>query len=108
MPHARTSDPVTSHEAAESVGKLTATKGAILWLFEKFGQLTDEQLQNHYRRISAQGDAPRASESGVRSRRAELVAAGLLFDSGNRVKMESGRNAIVWASTSRYGVKAYE
>ena len=96
MPLARTTDPGTSHEAAASVSNLTATQNAIRWLFDKFGKLTDEQLQNHYRRMMQQGDAPRASESGIRSRRSELVAAGYLQDSGDRVKMESGRSAIVW------------
>lgn len=96
MPHARTTDPDTSHEAAASVTNLTGTQNTILYLFDKFGKLTDEQLQAHYRRMVSQGDAPAASESGVRSRRAELVARGILTDTGQRSKLESGRNAIVW------------
>lgn len=96
MPVARITDPETSHEAAASVTNLTGTQNTIRYLFGKFGKLSDEQLQAHYRRMMHQGDAPRASESGVRSRRAELVAAGYLQDSGDRVKMESGRSAIVW------------
>lgn len=100
MPHARLTDPETSHEAAQSVKNLTATKRTILWLFGKFKYLTDETLQAHYRRLIMTGDAPRASESGIRSRRAELVKAGYLFDSGQRKPMESGRNAIVWGVVS--------
>lgn len=96
MPHARTTDPETSHEAAESVRSLTGTQNTILYLFAKFKHLTDDQLQAHYRRMVSQGDAPRASESGIRSRRAELVALGKLQDSGERVKLDSGRNAILW------------
>lgn len=97
MPRARTTDPDTSHEAAASVTNLTGTQRAISWLFDKFGELTDEQLQAHYRRLIYQGDAPAASESGIRSRRAELVARGVITDTGKRSKMLSGRNAIVWA-----------
>jgi len=96
MPHARTTDPATSLLAAMSVTNLTSTQGAIMGLFHKFKAMTDEQLQTHYRRISRQGDAPYASESGIRSRRSELVAMGKLEDSGDREKMRSGRQAIVW------------
>jgi hypothetical protein len=37
-----------------------------------------------------------ASDSGIRSRRSELVASGKIIDTGSRVKMSSGRNSIVW------------
>jgi hypothetical protein len=47
--------------------------------------------------------APRASESGIRSRRAELVDRGLVVDTGRRIRLESGRYAIVWG---RANVKA--
>jgi hypothetical protein len=96
MPHARTTDPVTSFLAAMSVKNLTTTQSAIHSLFEQLGAMTDEQLQTHYQRMIRQGDAPYASESGIRSRRAELVQMGKLEDSGAREKMRSGRQAIVW------------
>lgn len=96
MPHARTTDPATSHLAAMSVRNLTTTQEAIMRLYNQFGRMTDEQLLTHYRRLHFQGEAPFASDSGIRSRRAELVALGKLEDSGDREKMRSGRNAIVW------------
>jgi len=40
--------------------------------------------------------APKASQSGLRSRRAELVKIGLVRDSGKRAQLRSGRYAIVW------------
>jgi len=40
--------------------------------------------------------APKASHSGLRSRRAELVKVGLVRDSGKRAKLISGRYSIVW------------
>jgi hypothetical protein len=91
MPHARLTDPQTSHEAAESVGNLTATKEAILKALARPG--TDVDLVERYQNLR---NAPRASESGIRSRRAELVRDGLVQDSGDRVRLASGRNAIVW------------
>lgn len=105
MPHARTTDPITSHEAAASVNNLTATKRFILWLFDKFAYLTDEELYAHYCRYMAQGDAPMASISGVRSRRAELTDEGYLRDSGRKSKTASGRSAIIWTSVPEYEVR---
>lgn len=96
MPHTRHSDPATSYLAAMSVSNLTSTQSAIMGLFNQFKAMTDEQLLTHYRRVTRQGQAPFASESGIRSRRAELVQMGKLEDSGDREKMRSGRQAIVW------------
>ena len=97
MPHARTTDPQTSHEAAESVFNISSTQDGILTLLSIEG-MTDVELVESYGRFSrvSNGRVPMASESGIRSRRAELVKAGLVIDSGDRRKLPSGRNAIVW------------
>jgi len=92
MPFARKTDPTTSHEAAAQVDNLTATKQAILKALNH--PRTDVDLISAYKNLSG---APVASESGIRSRRAELVTAGLVLDTGLRAKLPSGRNAIVWA-----------
>lgn len=92
MPNARHTDPQTSHEAAQSVTNLTATKQSILKALNH--PRTDIDLIEAYRNLKT---APRASESGIRSRRAELVVAGLVVDTGERRKLSSGRQAIVWA-----------
>lgn len=94
MPFARHTDPQTSHEAAQSINPvaLTATKQAILKALNR--PRTDVDLLSAYKSLHG---APVASESGIRSRRAELVAAGLIVDTGERAKLPSGRNAIVWA-----------
>jgi hypothetical protein len=94
---------MTSHEAAASVTNLTATKRFILWLFDKYGYLTDEELYAEYCRYMATGDAPMASSSGVRSRRAELTQDQHLFDSGRLGKTASGRKAIIWTNINRLG-----
>lgn len=94
MPQARTTDPQTSHEAARSVDNVTATQIAIIGLLT--GGLTDTDLVDLYRRNMRHGLVPLASESGIRTRRAELVARGLVQDTGERIRLASGRSAIVW------------
>jgi hypothetical protein len=97
MPNARHTDPQTSHEAAESVLNITSTQDAILTLLSIEG-MTDVQLIDSYYRLArvSDGKVPMASESGIRSRRAELVKQRLVIDSGDRQKLPSGRQAIVW------------
>lgn len=92
MPFARLTDPETSHEAAESVSQVSETQKYILKALNH--PRTDPDLAEAYMNLK---NAPQASLSGIRSRRAELVAKGLVKDTGDRVKLESGRNAIVWA-----------
>lgn len=88
---ARKTDPQTSHDAAESVKDITKTQTFILKALRK--PLTDVALVSAYRGYKT---APRASESGIRSRRAELVKLSKVVDTGRRVKLASGRHAIVW------------
>jgi hypothetical protein len=95
MPHARKTDPTTSHEAAASVGNITKTQEAILKILEVVPSY-DLMLVHHYNKQVLLGNVPMASESGIRSRRAELVERGLVQDSGERVRLASGRHAIVW------------
>jgi hypothetical protein len=94
MAAARGSDPQTSHEAAESVQHVTATQQAILKLLNR--PMTDEQLVKAYEVAQIVGDAPRASASGVRSRRAELYQRRLVAPVGF-AKTASGRKALVWS-----------
>ncbi len=92
MARARNTDPVTSHEAAESVDDVTVTQEFILRVLQKKPR-TDSELIEAYRNYKT---APRASESGIRSRRAELVAKGLVADTDRRDVLPSGRRSIVW------------
>jgi len=96
MPHARTTDPVTSHEAAESVKNLTATQEEVLRIIRVWKSINDVELVAQYKRLTPIYGLPAASESGIRSRRAELVKSGKVIDSGDREKLPSGRNAILW------------
>lgn len=92
---ARESDPETSHAAADSItpDKLRASQRAVLNVLRlRGGKGTDEQIAESYTR----GSWPAQSPSGLRTRRKELVEAGLVEDSGERVTLPSGRDSIVW------------
>jgi len=93
MPRARKTDPQTSHDAAESVTNLTQTQATILRVLKR--PRTDAQLVEAYRKLKR---APLASESGIRSRRAELVEKGLVADSGDRALTPFNRRSIVWCA----------
>jgi hypothetical protein len=93
-PRARRSDPETSIAAARSIAPtIAASQAEVLVLFREFGPMTDEEARQSY------GEGGRQSESGLRSRRAELVRMGLLEDSGRRWPGRTGRQMIVWAVT---------
>ena len=90
-PRARKNDPATSHEAAESVRNVRKTHEFVIRALRRPAH--DGELVKRYQAFAK---APRASESGIRTRRSELVAFGMIIDSGKRVRLESGRQAIVW------------
>lgn len=92
MPHARTLDPSTSHQAAASVRNISTTHEAILKALRS--PMSDQSLVNMIQHIHGRTFA---SESGIRSRRAELVELGLVKDTGVRVRLASGRAAIIWS-----------
>lgn len=104
MPYARKTDPGTSHLAARSVQNISPTQQAILGLLRE--GMNDESLINVYTALVRVGSAPAASESGIRSRRAELVKQGLVVDTGERSKMTTGRLATVWKSTDEWKEQA--
>ena len=95
MARARNTDPITSHLAGASVGDVTKTQEYVLRALRR--SRTDVELVEAYNGLKT---APRASESGIRSRRAELVRKGLVVDTGRRVRLDSGRYAIVWGRSN--------
>lgn len=97
QPVARRTDPSTSHAAAASVRDLRKSQAAVLYVLATHGGMTDDELQ---RRYAAMPQLPRQSESGVRTRRRELVDAGLVRDTGRKAPLASGRMAIVWEAAS--------
>lgn len=95
-PRARSTDPETSHAAAASVAArdLRESHRAIADLLEANpGGLTDERLVDLY--LGSERE-PYQSPSGIRTRRDELVQAGLVRDSGRKATLSTGRRGIVW------------
>lgn len=97
--YARNTDPQTSHDAANSVSEFTTTKSGqvILFLLGMQG-MTDVELVDAYHALHRENPefAPRASDSGIRTRRCQLFRQGFLKDSGDRQLTPSGRQAVVW------------
>lgn len=85
---ARNTDPETSHEAAISVSGIRVSQQHILDALRSYGPATDEEI---FPRLPVP-----ISPSGARTRRAELVAMGLVRDSGARRTTATGRKTIVW------------
>ena len=98
---ARSADPHTSHEAAASLTDLRRQRAVVYNLFDIFGPMTDETMLRRAEQVREwDGRHIHISPSGARTRRSELVRAGLLADTGERRKTSSGRSAIVWAAVA--------
>lgn len=92
-PRARTSDPVTSHLAALGVEQdLRRKQEHVLSMFLTHGRMTDEDLAKRYEATTL----PQQSPSGLRTRRHELVLAGLVRDSGFKDQLDSTSLGIMW------------
>lgn len=100
MPHARHTDPTTSHQAAASVNlnTMTATKKMIYAILQE--PFTDEQVLELYENAVRLELAPRQSLSGLRTRRNELYREGLIEAVGFG-KTISNRRAIIWQASAR-------
>ena len=94
---ARKFDPETSHDAAKTVQNLSFVQKAIQSILT-LNKLTDEELVEFYERLAEIGEVPKASPQSIRSRRKELVEAGLAFATRERRSTRYGRKAIVWSA----------
>lgn len=89
-PRARNTDPDTSHEAAASVQHIRESQEAVLATLRRLGgRGTHEQIVDAYQ-------GPHQSPSGIRTRCCECVVRGRVRNSGDKVKMRTGRRATVW------------
>lgn len=95
-PRARTTDPQTSHDAADKVHHVSRVQNIILSILWTRGPLTDPQIEEYYYHRVANGSAPDHSPSGLRTRRKELVDQGHVEATGRKVLLDSGRYANVW------------
>lgn len=92
---ARKTDPVTSHEAAASHAplELNEKRRAVLAVLRTVGPMADEQwIGEYFDRMD--GGLLAQSQSGLRTRRAELVEMGLVGQFGE-TKIRN-RRVIVW------------
>lgn len=91
MALARNTDPITSHEAAASLVDTTEIQRYVLKALSK--PRNDKQIAEAYLGMKK---APLvADESTIRSRRNELVKAGLVRNSG-RFDYSGPRRTIIW------------
>ncbi len=58
----------------------------------------DEDIAGWYVSVGSGNGFPHQSPSGLRTRRKELVDAGLVVDTGRRGTLRSGRLSIIWAA----------
>lgn len=94
---ARKTDPETSHEAATSVRDVRRSYQYVIRALRRPAH--DVVLIERYRKFAT---APRATDSGIRTRRKELVRLGMIVDTGRKVKLDSGRQSIVWALNTEH------
>jgi hypothetical protein len=92
VPRARLGDPKTSHDAARSLDpdKLSRCRREILFLLKVRPRSDEEIAEAGYWQAFPQ------SPSSLRTRRSELVDAGLVRDSGRLGVTKSGRKTIIW------------
>lgn len=97
MAHARRTDPETSHAAAASLTPtaLRASQSEVLNILRQ-GPMHDQRIAQ-----VAMDWHTKQSPSGLRTRRRELVDAGLVEDSGRRETLTSGYKSVVWQLTAQ-------
>jgi hypothetical protein len=102
-PVARRTDPDTSHAAAHSVRDVTLTFVRAWWLAHLYHQQRYPARQRTdfaaWIRFTSENGPHKCSQSGFRTRRRELVDAGYVEMTDQRVELPTGRKAIVWAIT---------
>ena len=102
--HARTTDPITSHEAATSitVDQLRKSQRSVYDCFAlNIRGMADFELEALYKIDRKSHGWPKQSDSGIRTRRKELVDAGFLEDSGRTARTLSGRRSVIWEKTDK-------
>lgn len=97
---ARHSDRATSKAAADAIDDLTDRQVAVLYALFEQGPGTDGDIADRYDGLRERfGDIyPLQSPQSLRSRRAELTAAGHVVDTGERGLSEYGRPCTIWAA----------
>ena len=78
-PAVRTTDPLSSHRAADTASRTrTRVADAVLWLLDRYGPLTGQQINEKYRVRRIDQHWPRVAWDSPRKRSGEMAADGLL------------------------------
>jgi len=94
--HARSADPETSVEAAESVWNPSEVQAHIFTIIQDHGPVTDEEVAWHYGHEAIRRNWYLPTQQSMRSRRAELVRAGQIEFSGLFGVTANGRRTRKW------------
>lgn len=99
-PLARSTDPATSHAAAQ-VATTSNARGAVLHILRTCGPLHDAGIQDRHDTLVAHGVMPRRSGQRLRTARAGLVDEGLVRQQQSNgapvtVRLPSGCQSMVW------------
>lgn len=100
--HSRRGGPHTSRDAAKSIKNLTQHRSSVLTLFKAGKRMTDETLLKLYQQMVEKHGWDKQSDSGIRTRRAELVKLGMVHPVRNEdgavvtERGSNGRRRIVW------------
>lgn len=93
---ARNTDPITSHEAAAGVDLIRSQMLVLTFAHAYLGPyFTDKALVATYRKVAEAGAQPLLSDSRIRTARAELAAAGLVYLAGY-TDPAVGRRERIW------------
>lgn len=97
---ARRTDSAESWDAARTIHDCNVRQRCVYAVLWNDGPLTDAEIDARYRACHARGGGhgwPNQTPASLRSRRAELVQAGLVRATGETRPTASGRQAQVWA-----------
>jgi hypothetical protein len=100
-PRARSTDPDTSQEAARNIRlTMTVKRMAVLEAVRLAGPITDLGLADYYRAQRVAKGWPEQSDSGLRTRRSELVDLGKVQRVGDR--KERGARRALWSAVGAF------
>lgn len=94
---ARSTDPATSHLAAEKVEPMVGTsKERVLWVARQMYDFADYELIDMFASLAYRGKVRSTSPSRIRTARSELVREGLIQWAGKTRETPLGNDAMVW------------
>jgi hypothetical protein len=102
--HARTTDPDTSHEAADSVWEPTTVQQHVLETLSAYetitgdlNGLTDDEIYTNYTQHGLRHGWVIPTPQSIRSRRKELERRGLIYFTESYGLTDSGRRTRKWS-----------